>query len=194
VPFIDLYAQHIYYEDIGGPSRPLPWSREGGQWMDLSDLNEILAAWKRERPDLDMAPLRISLLLRRALEVAERRRLSLLTEYGLSPSALDLLATLRRAGAPYRRTPSELARSSLLTAAGISQRMRLLERAGFITRTINEDDRRMIHVELTEEGLKTIDTVLGPYMSQERDMLSAFTKRERGELERLLQRFLATNS
>ena len=162
--------------------------------MDLSDLDEIMAAWKDERPDLDMAPLRISLLLRRALEVAERRRVSLLAEYGLSPSAVDLLATLRRAGAPYRRTPSELARSSLLTAAGISQRMRVLERAGLITRTINEDDRRMIHVELTEKGLEAIDTVLGPYMSQEHDMLSGFTERQRGELERLLQRFLATNS
>jgi DNA-binding MarR family transcriptional regulator len=161
--------------------------------MDVSDLDEITAAWKRERPDLDMAPLRISLLLRRTMEVAERRRVALLNEYDLSPSGIDLLATLRRSGNPYRRTPSELARASLLTAGGISQRLDRLERAGMVTRTIDVDDRRVIHVQLTAKGLEAIDAVLGPYMAQEREMLDGLTERQQGELEKLLLRFLASN-
>lgn len=162
--------------------------------MDGSDLDEIMAAWERERPDLDMAPLRISLLMRRAMELAERRRTALLSDYGLTSSGIDLLATLRRSGEPYRRTPSELAKSSLLTAGGISQRLDRLERSGMVTRSIDADDRRVIHVQLTTRGLAAIDEVLAPYMAQEHEMLAGLTEKQRAKFEWLLLRFLASNS
>ena len=161
------------------PKRP-------GKRMDTTDLDEVIATWKRERPDLDMEPLRVSMLLRRALEVLERRRLDLLSTFDLTPSGLDLLAALRRVGQPYRLTPSDLARGSLLTAGSISQRLARLEEAGMVERSVDRNDRRVVQVELTKKGLATIDKVLGPYMAQENEMIGGLGERQRRQLERLL--------
>jgi DNA-binding MarR family transcriptional regulator len=155
--------------------------------MNPHDLDDIVASWRRERPDLDMSALRISVPLRHALESWERRRVDLLSEFGLTPSGLDILAALRRAGAPYRRTPSELARESLLTAGSISQRLSRLESAGLVTRNVDLDDRRVVRVELTDEGLHAIDVVLAPYMEQEQAIVSALSERQQRDLQRLLR-------
>jgi len=162
--------------------------------MDVSDLDEIIVAWKRERPDLDMGPLRISMLLRRALEVCERRRVELLSASELTPSGIDLLASLRRSGPPYRQTPSELARMSLLTAGSISQRLARLEQTGMVARSVDPKDRRVVQVELTDKGRTVVDDVLGPYMDQEREMISGLSERQCRELERLLMTIVAASS
>jgi DNA-binding MarR family transcriptional regulator len=163
-----------------------PSAVESKEVMDVNGLDEIVAAWKRERPDVDMSPLRITMVLRRALDVFERRRHELLSASGLTPSGLDLLSALRRSGPPYRQTPSELAKASLLTAGSISQRLARLEEAGMVARSVDPGDRRVIQVELTDKGLATIDSVLGPYMEQELKMVSSLTDRQRRDLERLL--------
>jgi hypothetical protein len=40
-----------------------------------------------------------------------------LAQYGITGGAFDVLATLRRAGAPYRLTPTALFNSMMLTSA-----------------------------------------------------------------------------
>lgn len=156
--------------------------------MEEHELESIVADWKRERPDVDMSPLRITLPLRRAMEVFERHRAGFLAEHGLSAATLDLLAVLRRRGAPFRSTPSELARSLLITAGGVSQRLDRLEAAGLVTRSMASEDRRSVYVELTERGREVVDEVLGPYMEHEADLLQRFTAKERATLSRLLSR------
>lgn len=157
---------------------------------DRIDLDEILGHWARERPDLDMSPLRITLLLRRVFEAADRRRGALLAEHDLSTAAIDLLSVLRRLGPPYRSTPSELAQLMLITAGGVTQRLARLVDAGLVKRSTDPNDRRSIHVELTKRGLKLVDSVLEPYMEQERQMLSDLTVKEREALEHLLSKLL----
>lgn len=154
------------------------------------DVDEMLRDWGRERPDLDMSPLRITLLLRRVFEAADRRRNALLAEYDLSTSALDLLSVLRRLGPPHRSTPSELAELMLISAGGVTQRLARLVDAGLVQRSIDPDDRRSAHVQLTKRGVKLVDAVLAPYMEQERQMLSTLGAKERETLERLLARML----
>ena len=157
---------------------------------DQIDLDEILADWTHERPDLDMSPLRITLLLRRVFEAADRRRNTLLAEHGLSTAAIDLLSVLRRLGPPYRSTPSELAQLMLITAGGVTQRLAKLADAGLVKRSTDADDRRIVHVELTKRGLKLVDSVLTPYMEQELQMLSDLDAKERERLEHLLSKLL----
>ncbi|KGM03341.1 MarR family transcriptional regulator, partial [Cellulomonas cellasea] len=95
---------------------------------------DIEDAWRRERPDLDPASVRVVTRVWHlaALFSADRRRL--LDARGLDSALLDLLGTLRRAGSPYALSTRELAERSRVTPAAISQRLTRAERRGWVTR------------------------------------------------------------
>jgi DNA-binding MarR family transcriptional regulator len=150
------------------------------------EVESLISAWATERPDVSMASLRVSLPLRRALQSAEARRARLLAKHGVTAATLDLLVALRRAGEPYVRTPSELARLLVLSSGGVSQRLERLEEAGLLERRVNTDDRRVVYVQLTELGLQTLDTLIGEYMRHEDAMLDGLTDRQLDQLTRLL--------
>ncbi len=104
---------------------------------------------------------------------------------------LDLLATLRRAGTPYRLTPSELEQASLLSGGAISQRLERAEREGFVRRTRDERDRRVVHIELTSAGIAEVNRVVAELMRRESELLRPLTREERRVLEQLLRRWLS---
>ena len=103
---------------------------------------------------------------------------------------LDLLATLRRAGTPYRLTPGELEHASLVSAGAISQRLDRAERQGFVRRTRDGRDRRVVQVELTHVGKTEVDRVVAEVMRRESYLLQPLTKEECRLLEQLLRRWL----
>ncbi|MDR9785645.1 MarR family transcriptional regulator, partial [Rhizobium redzepovicii] len=63
-------------------------------------VDRILAQWRRERPDLDVEPMGILGRLKRLGTHLGREVEVVLLKHGLSTSAFDVLATLRRSGAP----------------------------------------------------------------------------------------------
>ena len=73
---------------------------------------------------------------------------------GLSLTAFDVLVHLGHRGNPWRM--HELAESLVLSRSGATRLVEKLERDGLVTRTIDEDDRRGIHVSLTPHGTKTL--------------------------------------
>ena len=79
-------------------------------------VDQILAQWARERPDLDCSPMgvvgRIS-QLQREVFLAQRATFA---RHGLDVPSFDVLAALRRAGAPYQLTPTALMRTSTASA------------------------------------------------------------------------------
>jgi DNA-binding MarR family transcriptional regulator len=151
-----------------------------------AEVEALIGAWGQERPEVPMGSLRVSLPLRRALQHAELRRGRILAEHGVTATTLDLLVALRRSGQPYVSTPSELARLLVLSSGGVSQRLERLEREGLVARQINVDDRRVVHVHLTEHGLQTLDHLIDDYMAHEERMLSGLSPREITQLSRLL--------
>ena len=64
-------------------------------------VDELLAQWRRERPDLDVAPLGVYGRLFRVVQLSDDELAKGLAKYGLQQGWFDLLAALRRAGAPY---------------------------------------------------------------------------------------------
>lgn len=150
------------------------------------DVEALISDWHDERPGVDMSSLRVFLPLRRALQAAEARRGRLLAAHDITPATLDLLVAMRRAGPPYVRTPSELARLLVLTAGGVSQRLERLEQAGLLEREINTEDRRSIRVKLTPLGLRTLDELIDDYMDHEEQLLHGLSDRQRQQLSRLL--------
>lgn len=154
-------------------------------------VDRVEAAWRRERPDIDVTSVGIISRLWRVGRHLERERKDRLGELGTDRVTLDVLAMLRRSGPPYTRTAGELTHSSLITSGGVSQRLDKLERAGLVTRRIHEHDRRRIDVQLTPEGMKLVDEVLSDLMAHESELLAVLTDTDRDNLRRALKVLLA---
>src|SRR5919201_932947 len=161
-----------------------------GHSDDGDRVDRVIAAWRRERPDIDVGSIAVltrALLIGRHLQKARDRELR---ELGTDTPTLEVLATLRRAGAPYRLRTSEIGAATSVTAGAISQRLDRLEARGFVRRTRDDGDKRVIHVSLTKKGRDLIDAVVAGLMEREELLLTPFNERERKTLERLLTRWL----
>ena len=116
------------------------------------EVDELLEAWGRERADLDLAPVavfsRVSRLARR-LELARRDAFA---THGIEQWEFDVLAALRRAGAPYELSPGRLLRETLVTSGTMTNRIDRLSARGLVERHPDPDDRRGVIVRLTTEG------------------------------------------
>src|SRR5689334_3890142 len=115
-------------------------------------VDAILTQWARERPDLDASPMGVFGRLARAARLADTRLDEVFAIHGLDRASFDVLATLRRHGAPYRLTPGELQRSAMVTTSAIAQRLNKLEERGLVSRTPNAADGRVIDVTPTPAG------------------------------------------
>lgn len=156
----------------------------------LDRVDAIQAAWRRERPDIDNSSIAIltrALLIGRHLAWSRERALR---ELGADTPTLEVLATLRRSGAPYRLRTSQIEAATSVTAGAISQRLDRLEARGLVSRERDSDDKRVIHISLTDKGRELIDSVVAGLMERENALLTPFSERERKTLERLLTRWL----
>lgn len=147
----------------------------------------IIGQWTRERPDLDVSPMAILGRVSRAEKLLAERMKAASARFGLERWGFDVLATLRRAGKPYRLTPTQLYGAMMLTSGAMTNRIDRLEESGFVKRIEDPDDRRGILVSLTTRGLKTIDAAVKVHMEVEESILYTFSAEERASLERLLR-------
>lgn len=162
---------------------------EAQDHRDVADaVDEVAAEWGRERPDLDVRPIAVFARLARARTLAEQRIEAVLAESSLTLASFDVLASLRRAGSPFQRTPTELAAKSLLTSGGITFRLDRLEEAGLIERVPSTNDRRVMYAQLTEAGLRATDEAMTAHIANERRMLGSLADEEVAELARLLRK------
>jgi DNA-binding MarR family transcriptional regulator len=148
----------------------------------------VVAAWRRERPDLDTAPLQVMARLHRTFSRYQALLTHSLEAYGLNVAGFDVLTALRRAGPPYRLTAGQLAASGLITSAGVTLRADRLEKDGLIVRERDEQDRRIVYSRLTERGLALVDEVFARHLDNERRMLADLSGDERRLLAALLGR------
>jgi len=159
---------------------------------DVEDaIDRIEAAWRRERPDVDVSSVGIVSRIWRIARHLEQARKERLAEHGTDRVTQDVLAMLRRSGPPFRMTAGELTHHSLISSGGVSQRLEKLERAGLVTRHIHSDDRRRIDVELTAAGVELIDSILADLMAHEATLLDGLDPCEQEDLRRILKRLLA---
>src|SRR5690242_18455438 len=101
----------------------------------MSDrVDQILAQWKRERPDLDTRPMGIVGRIQRATAALRPLLDKTHEESGLQSDSFDVLASLRRSGPPYQLTPTELYREMMLTSGAMTNRIDKLEDAGLVSR------------------------------------------------------------
>nr|WP_272922577.1 TetR family transcriptional regulator [Streptomyces sp. SID5785] len=106
--------------------------------------------------------------------------------HGIGLAAFEVLAELRRAGTPYRRTMGELATAGAVRAGGITQHADRLARAGLIERERDARDRRLVRLRLTPSGLALVDRVGEERRAGERELLDGLRPDERRRLAALL--------
>lgn len=151
-----------------------------------------VAQWHRERPELDASPMLIFGRIARIFALQRSAQASVHRPFGLSHAAFDMLANLRRSGAPHRKTATSLARSSLISTGGATFRMDGLEEAGLIRRVRDPADRRVVYAELTEEGRTVIDRAIERHLQLFDALLGDLAPDERAELVRLLAKLEAS--
>ena len=154
-------------------------------------MDALVEQWRRQRPDLDLAPMATIGRLGRLHALASNRIEAVLREHGLGIGEFDVLAALRRAGEPYAMPPSALARLVMLTAAGMTNRVDRLVAAGLVEREPDPDDRRSVVVRLTAEGRKVVDAAVTDHVANEARLLEPLGERERETLDRLVRKLLA---
>ncbi|MCR1785705.1 MarR family transcriptional regulator [Nocardioides carbamazepini] len=154
----------------------------------LSDVDRFVQQWREQRPDLDPSPIALFGRVHRVYLRYQAVITKCFEDFGLNPASFDVLAALRRAGAPYRMTGTELAAESLLSSAGITFRLDKLEQAGLITRIRDTQDRRVVHSQLTPEGLALIDEAIAAHLDNEHRLLAGVDDADADQLAALLQR------
>src|SRR5690606_21024767 len=115
-------------------------------------------------------------------------------QFGLGEGEFDVLATLRRAGAPYERRPSELAEHTMVTSGAMTKRIDRLVDAGLVTRRRSEIEGRGRVVALTDRGRELIDEAFTAHIANEHRLLEPLTPSERAALASLLAKWLEAHS
>jgi len=185
-----IRAKATVGSDKGGRSRAVPAvpaARAGD--MGGGDLvDQIVAQWERERPDLDPSPMAIFGRVARIFALQRLAQSKVHRPYGLNHASFDVLANLRRSGAPHRKTATSLAESSMISTGGMTFRVDSLEAEGLLRRVRDEDDRRVVHVELTPKGLELIDRAIEDHVEMLARLLDSLTSEQRDQLAALLAR------
>lgn len=151
----------------------------------------IQQEWARERPDLDVSPQGVIGRLHRLAGVLTEELVAVYRRHGLGEGDFDVLAALRRAGAPYERAPGELAEHTMVTTGAMTKRVDRLVDAGLVTRRRSESDGRGRVVALTDRGRALVDRVMDDHVANEHRLLEPLRADERAQLEALLTRWLA---
>ena len=98
------------------------------------DVDELAEAWARERPDLDLAPVAVFSRISRLSRHLDLARRDAFAAYSIELWEFDVLAALRRTGAPYELSPGRLLRETLVTSGTMTNRVDRLAARGFVER------------------------------------------------------------
>jgi DNA-binding MarR family transcriptional regulator len=153
-------------------------------------VDELVQQWRDAGVEDDLQPMALFGRLGRLSAHAGRAIEATFAAHGLSTGEFDVLAALRRSGEPYRLAPSSLARTLMLSPAGMTNRVDRLEAAGLVARRADPQDRRSTLVELTPAGRVAVDAAVADHLANEARLLAPLTSSDRTALDRILRKLL----
>lgn len=154
------------------------------------EVDRLVAAWARERPDLDVRPLEVLSRVSRLARHLDRARRTAFAAHDLEAWEFDVLAALRRAGRPYVLSPGRLLDQTMVTSGTMTNRVDRLETRGLVQRMPDPADRRGVHVRLTPRGKERVDAALADLLDRERDLLKTLSAADQGTLSTLLRQLV----
>lgn len=157
---------------------------------ERDDVDRIVAAWRRECADLDVAPLEVLSRVSRLARRLDLIRAEVFATHDLEGWEFDVLAALRRAGPPYALTPGALVHQTLVTSGTMTNRVtRLIER-GLVTRSKDPRDGRGALVTVTVAGRDLVDAAMHDLVAREEQLLRQLDGPQRDALADTLRRLL----
>ncbi|WP_433674581.1 MarR family winged helix-turn-helix transcriptional regulator [Microbacterium gorillae] len=156
---------------------------------DEDRVDRILAEWRRERPDLDTTPQAVIGRLHRLAMILDRAIDDEFARFGISQGEFDVLATLRRAGSPYRRSAGELAEHTMISTGGLTKRVDRLIARGLVEREGDASDGRRRHIRLTPAGFELVERAVEGHTANEHRLISGLDG-DAPHLAELLSRWL----
>ncbi|MEP6480723.1 MAG: MarR family transcriptional regulator [Rhodoglobus sp.] len=157
--------------------------------MPTSDeVDRIVDAWSRERPDLDFSPLQVLSRVGRLARHLERARRTAFAASDLELWEFDVLSALRRAGAPYQLSPKALLQQTLVSSGTMTNRIDRLVTRQLVERRTDPNDGRGILVMMTESGRERVDAAIRMLLQAESELLDRLPKTDQERLSSLLRK------
>ncbi|WP_306363299.1 MarR family winged helix-turn-helix transcriptional regulator [Nocardia sp. CC227C] len=150
-------------------------------------VDQILAAWRAARPDVDASPMAVVGRITRLARVFDRELTDFFKGHGLERWEFDVLATLHRSGGAEGLTAGALNRAAMITSGAITNRIDRLAAKDLVVRVPDPVDRRSVRVRLTDRGRALVDEVLPLHVANEERLLGGLSGQDRDELATLLR-------
>jgi DNA-binding MarR family transcriptional regulator len=157
------------------------------------EVDGIVAAWRRERPDLDVAPMEVLSRLTRLAHRLDRHRATAFSSHGLESYEFDVLAALRRSGEPFSLSPGQLVRETLVTSGTMTNRVDRLASRGLVEREDHPGDRRGVLVRLTDAGRARVDAALADLLAAEQRILASIDPADQDHVVGILRQLLRSS-
>ena len=154
------------------------------------EVDDLVAGWRAERPDLDLEPLQVLSRVSRLARHLDRARRTAFAARSLEAWEFDVLSALRRQGPPYQLSPGALLRATLVTSGTMTNRIDRLAERGLVRRLPDPQDRRGVLVHLSEQGKSVADAALTDLLDQEHSLLAGLDDTQREQLASLLRMLL----
>jgi DNA-binding MarR family transcriptional regulator len=157
---------------------------------DRDSLDDSLAIWAREIPDLDPVTEGIIERIQTLAFNVNQSMEETLASHELDRRSFQLLGKLRRHGAPYRVAAGKLATELRLSSGAMTNRLDRMESAGLIRRVPDPTDRRGTLIEPTDAGHRAWDKTVGEAARREASFTSVLSEAEKVKLHDLLRALL----
>ncbi len=141
-------------------------------------------------PGVDVGAATITGRIRRTNFHLNRNAEEVFNSFNTTGASFDVLAALYAAGSPYQMTPTEFYRGHMMSSAGVTARLDVVERAGLAARSRDPRDRRGVIVTLTKTGQKLVRDVAQALYRRQAFVQKVYTERERRQVLNLLKRLL----
>jgi DNA-binding MarR family transcriptional regulator len=161
---------------------------DNGRMPAHDEVDRIVGAWVRERPDLDFAPLQVLSRVGRLARHLDRARRTAFTASGLESWEFDVLSALRRAGAPYQLSPKALLQQTLVSSGTMTNRIDRLVTRTLVERRTDPHDGRGILVTMTDDGRQRVDTAISTLLVSENELLDGLSAGDQERLAALLRK------
>jgi DNA-binding MarR family transcriptional regulator len=152
------------------------------------EVDRIVDAWLRERPDLDFSPLQVLSRVGRLAKHLDRARRTAFTASGLDSWEFDVLSALRRAGSPYELSPKALLQQTLVSSGTMTNRIDRLVERGLVERRGDPNDGRGILVTMTPTGQARVDAAISQLLEAEAELLGNLSVPDRERIATLLRK------
>src|SRR5215468_2779145 len=155
---------------------------------DATDwIDELGSVWRREFRHLDTTALpplaRLAILI-------DSLQDEVLRPFELARGDYGVLAALRRAGAPYELSPSQLTSRLARSSGGMTKILKRLEEAGLVRRLPDPEDGRGSRVSLTPAGLELQDRVFDAFLVASQELVKPLPDARLREIDGSLRALL----